>query len=659
MTCSPASAPESKPEVSVAGGKIYRCGPLSYSLRSLLMLFAWLLWGDFCFTLMETVGPSVLPLKLKSLGASNMLMSVIMSTLPSVLNMTVCPWVSFKSDRYRSRWGRRIPFILWSTPFLVLCLGMIGWSETMTPGLQRLVPALGKLAPATVTIALIAFFYVVFQFFNMFVDSVFWFLFNDVVPPQFLGRFMGLFRMVGTGASTIYNYFIFKYAETNMRVILTGGALLFFVGFMLMCLCVKEGPYPPPPDAEAPPKGIAGVIKAFGQQSFSVRFYWYFYLMNAFTAVAGACGLFEVFFNKQMGLTLEQIGKLGAYGGIASLVATYFTAIFVDRWHPLRVSAYSAIFGAVTGFRVWIWLAITLPGTVYFWVSLGGTLVFRFSSVLTNSCGIPLFMRLMPKSLYGQFCSANSIITSLATIAAGLLAGIFMDGMKWCYGGSDFAYRWGFAWAWVFNCCSTVFCCFGYREWRRLGGDEHYRPPAPWTASGFEEVAAEVKTHPSRPRLVMVSMWLSLAGAAINMLLVAVFMFFMWQHHLMRTWAWFLQVFMPVKLLLTAAAWVQLVQVRRDIAQRARGETTRFGVPHHGVLMVNAIQGLIYFTVFWYQTATMIELNLEHELIIFGISSLLSTAATIVGIQIIRWIERDLESRPDAIRPVNVQTSLV
>ena len=36
-----------------------------------MLLFFWLLWGDFCFTLMEQVIPSILPLELRPLGASN------------------------------------------------------------------------------------------------------------------------------------------------------------------------------------------------------------------------------------------------------------------------------------------------------------------------------------------------------------------------------------------------------------------------------------------------------------------------------------------------------------------------------------------------------------------------------------------------------------
>lgn len=51
-------------------GKIFRVGTLTYTKAALFSLFAWLLWGDFCFILMQTAAPSVLQLNLKEMGAS-------------------------------------------------------------------------------------------------------------------------------------------------------------------------------------------------------------------------------------------------------------------------------------------------------------------------------------------------------------------------------------------------------------------------------------------------------------------------------------------------------------------------------------------------------------------------------------------------------------
>ena len=199
--------------------KTSKCGTLEYTKLGLIALFGWLLWGDFCYTIMEAVVPSLVPLKLKSLNCPNWVMGMIMTTVPNVLTMTIAPYISVKSDRCRSRWGRRIPFIFATLPFLCINLLLLGWGEEIANFLRSVIPLLQGWAPATVAIAAIGIFMIMFQFFNLFVNSVFNCLFNDVVPPEHLGKFAGLFRVVGTAAGALYNWFAFQYAATHMQEI--------------------------------------------------------------------------------------------------------------------------------------------------------------------------------------------------------------------------------------------------------------------------------------------------------------------------------------------------------------------------------------------------------------------------------------------------------
>ena len=622
--------------------RAYTAGTLTYTKIGLTALFAWLLWGDFCFTIMNAVVPTVLPLKLKALGASNTMISVILSTLPSILNLTVCPWVSFKSDRHRSRFGRRIPFIVWTLPFLTIALIMLGWSEDISGWLRLAVPALQGFAPNTTAIFLIGSFLVMFQFFNLFVNSVFWYLFNDVVPPQFLGRFMGLFRIAGTAASAMYQWYVFQYAETNMREILSGGALIYFFGFGLMCFMVKEGQYPPITGEEQyKRKGLLTDIKIFAKESFTVRFYWYFFLVGGISRIAYALAMFNIFFSKQMGLTLHQIGKLGAVGGMVGIVATYFTATLVDRWHPLRILTYQKLFTAVMGFSMWIWTLMTLPGELYFWMSMVGTIIAAFDYVLDDAAGIPCLMRILPKSRYGQFSSANAMIRSLATMVAGVVAGVYLDFLKWMCHGSDYAYRWMWTWIWPFNIMAAYCLIRGYQEWKRRGGDAHYRPPAPWDPSGFEEVIDKVKSSVGKPRAVLISLGLGWVCSILNIGLVALFMISMYKMDLMRSFWWHARIFLPIKGITSLLIIWQISSVWRDIRTVEKGGTPKYGIPHHGVILVETATALLQFIVYWIQVKWMIRIGMERELIIFGINTLISTFAhSLVATHILRVVER-------------------
>jgi|GEM_PF-161501 len=624
----------------------FHCGPIAYTKLGLTALFAWLLWGDFCFTLMEGVVPSVLPLKLKALGASNTMMMFVMTTLPGLLNMTVVPWISFKSDRYRSRWGRRLPFILWTMPFVTVSLIMLGYSESIAVAVRGWIPLLQAVAPNTLIIGMIAFFLVVFQFFNMFVNSLFWYLFNDVVPPQFLARFMGLFRIVGTAAGAIYQGFIFRYAESNMREIMVGGALLYFIGFGVMCLFVKEGKYPPPPEEVTyKRKNILADLITFGKESFSTRFYWYFYLNGAISRVCYALGMFGIFFSLQMGLTLDMIGKLSMASGIAGLCATYFMAVLVDRWHPMRIVVYNSVFTALTGFGGWIWVFVTLPPQLYFWLGMGGALIGVFSYTLQDTAGMPLMMRLMPKSRYGQFSSASAMVRSLALIVGGLVASGYMDLLKWWCHGDDYAYRLIWTWTWPFQIINMFMMVAIYREWKRLGGDGNYQPPAPWDPRGYEEVLDQVKSAPLRPRAIMTALYLRLASIVINIVFMVVFTAMMLHSELLLAAWWNKIIFIPITCGLAVMTGWQTFSVWRDVRMVERGQKPRFGVPHHGVFLVAAIQGMLYFPITWLQMIWLIRINMEREIILFGVNGVLTTIAGLGILQVIRWMERDPKPR--------------
>jgi maltose/moltooligosaccharide transporter len=618
----------------------YTTGTLSYTKPALFVLFAWLLWGDFCFMMMETVVPAVVPLKLNALQAPNWVIGLILTTAPGFLNMTLCPWVSFKSDRFRSRWGRRIPFILFTLPFLCASLVLLGLSENIATWLHAAVGPLTGVSPATLTIGLIAIFMFAFKFFDMFVGSVFHCLFNDTVPVEFMGRFMGLFRIVSTAAGALFNVFIFKYSDTHMREIFIGAALLYLIGVGWMCLRVKEGEYPPV-QGEVERSGLLGDVKTYGKESFSHRLYLQSYLTQAFSVMAAGSGVFLVFFYREMGLSLEQIGWLAGLGGVAGMVATLLAASFVDRWHPLRIMTYLALFTAVTGFVNWVWIPVTLPGQLFFWLGIGTTVTAAFSGALGGISSYTMLMRIYPQSRYAQFCSARAVVVSLANILAGFAVGLFLDGIKSFWPGGGFCYRWLFLWSWPFTIAAAAIMIALYREWRKLGGDMHYRPPAPWNADGKDEMGREEGFNILlRPRLTMLSLHLFTAGFALTLLLTPVFCLIMQRHGLIEASRWYLIGFVPGMSLLFVL-WLWLVRaVRRDVDECVAGRVPRLGIPHYGILMVLGIQSLIAFPIYWMQILWTSELDMQRELLFFAGANILSSAAILIFVQVLRWVER-------------------
>ena len=471
------------------GEKTYRCGTLTYTTRGLVLLFAWMLWGDFCFSLMESVVPSVLPLKLQNLHSNNALIGFIMTTLPAVFNLTITPAVSFKSDRHRGRWGRRLPFILATMPFLTLSLLLIGFSDPLGKWLYGRFFAGGAAGETQVVIVLLAVFAALFDLFNMFVNTVYWYLFNDVVPHEWMGRFMGWFRVVGTLSTMLYNFFIFQFALSHMQFIFLGAALLYFFGFGLMCLRVKEGEYPKP-EGEGPPpgflEGLARDVRLFARECFTSRYYWYIFLTYSFSVFAGCISVFGIFGARSMGLSLDQIGKMAAIGAFTTPICFLFAGAFVDRWHSVRVAAYIAAFGVFcTESGGWIWLLVDKPSPLlFFWLSATAGTLFAPVGALNDTAGMTRLMMLLPLDRFGEFSGAMCLVRAVAIILGGVSAGAFIDHFgRHFFPSGDFVYRLNFLWFAPFSAIAFYFHYKTYRVWKRLGGKAYAAPSADFQVS--------------------------------------------------------------------------------------------------------------------------------------------------------------------------------
>ena len=95
---------------------------------------------------------------------------------------------------------------------------------------------------------------------------------------------------------------------------------------------------------------------------------------------------------------------------------------------------------------------------------------------------LPTLMTLFPKSRYGQFCSANALVRSVALIIGGLACGVFLDFTKTLNPDPNYCYRFLPVWNFAFQGCSAVLLYFLYRQWKKLGGKEGFQPPVNATA---------------------------------------------------------------------------------------------------------------------------------------------------------------------------------
>jgi MFS family permease len=460
--------------------KIYRCGTLTYTKRHLVILFFWLIWGDVCYTLMEGVLPSIMPLKFKELGASGLEMGLILGTVPSLVYSVLNPIISFKSDRFRSRFGRRMPFIILSLPILVAGLTVLGFGDKLGFWLHsHLGETISHLSPATFAIWFIGIIMVIFTFFNTFVTSTFWYLFNDVVPEHLLARFMSWFRIVGLLSVSFYSFLIFPHSTTHYTAIMIGAAALYLIGFGLMCCFVREGEYPPPAPYVGGRHGPLAAMETYFKESLTIKHYWFQWSASITGAISGSMVTFMVFFYLTVGLSMQQIGILNGCIGFVTAIMVLGTGWLADRYHPIRVVIGASILGTL----------IIAPLNVGVWIFLRPAPEYAFLVVMLITMGLtvpcqagwamgdpPLLMRLFPRSNYGQFCSVNALWRACGAIIGGLAAGGFLDLIGKLVGKEE-AYRYIPLWNLFFTIPGLYFNILLYRSWKKLGGDENYIPP--------------------------------------------------------------------------------------------------------------------------------------------------------------------------------------
>lgn len=449
--------PEEKPQ------KTYSIGTLKYTKAGLVIMFCWLLWGDFMFQLMEMVEPRILPVLLKNHGATNQEIMFIAGSIMLALNTVMNPFISYNSDRTRTRWGRRRPYIIFTTPFVVLFLALTPFAPEILEFLNKSInfSSLLSWSPVSPIIVLFGLLVVMYQIFNLFVASVYYYLIRDVVPTEFIGRFRSLFAIVATISGLFFNYFIFGFSETHYKEIFVGIAILYGIAIIVMCWKVKEGEYPPP-SVEKHDKWWSGIIN-FIVESYGKMHYWWIFLTYSCIVAAGCSGMLAVFmFKDEFGYSMDQYGKLCAYTGVLSVALMYFGGILIDRWGSHKSLMLGLGSSAIIQFTSYFFM--TDYWSVFWWA-----MVQAVPNAVMGVAFSKLVIDMFPQERFGQFSSAQALISSSVGVIMNFTVGYVADWL----GSIKFIILWtGF-----FRAAAFVLLIVVFIKWIKLGGKKSYVAP--------------------------------------------------------------------------------------------------------------------------------------------------------------------------------------
>lgn len=442
----------------------WRVGSLVYTTGGLIALFCWLLWGDFGFFLKERAVQPTLQVLLKSFGASSFLLALLVSSLPQAMALVLMPIIGYRSDRYRSRWGRRIPFLALSVPLAFTAMVGLAFSPALGDLLHRL---LGGASPGTgpLIIGCLGFFWFGFEFSSLIGSCLFHGLITDVVPQVVIGRFYAMFRIVGLLGNMVFAAFLLGHVEEYYFFIFLGIAVVYGLSFSLMCWRVKEGVYPPPPPPD--PESVGKTRRAlmtYLREAFSHPYYrWIFLAVSLGYVMTWPISLFVYAYAPTVGMDLGTLGKYQTAQLFISILQAYPLGWMVDRFHALRVNLATLVllFAASLWAFFYVHNALTLGIAVILVGTLGGSWVTTM---------LPLGPTLFPKERFATMNSAMAICYSVSQMIIAPVSGILLDWM-------DNDYRYMYYWAALMTAATFLAMLMVYRRFRALGGPENYQAP--------------------------------------------------------------------------------------------------------------------------------------------------------------------------------------
>jgi MFS family permease len=448
--------------------KVYQIGTLRYTLRSLFILALWLLWGDFAYSFFESIFSPFIPLYLKDFNASNKLIGIMTGSIAGFVNVFLLPNISQASDRYRSRFGRRIPFLVAVTPLVVISLIAIGFVPEIAAWFQSRI--LVHIAPAfsenALILTLLCGFVVCYHVFNMVLVNGYTWLLRDVVPLELMARFLGWFRMVGIASSCVFLWYVFPHLMTDRKTVFLCAGLFYLVAFLVMCLNVKEGDYPPPTPKEDRP----GLLKSFAlyfQQCLTLPIYRNYIIAWVLIVAASTCSqpFSLLFVTHTLNIDMTSLGRIFAVGSAVNFVVLLPMGWVCDKFNSLRVAIIAMSLLVLLSVLSALFIHDRTTYVIFYFAGILPSVAWSIGSMAAS-------MNLFPEKMFGEFSAALNVFG-----CGGLILGNFLMGEVIDLAQSN--YRVTFVWSATLFALALYPLILVYRDWKKHGGEHNYIAPLP------------------------------------------------------------------------------------------------------------------------------------------------------------------------------------
>jgi MFS family permease len=451
----------------------FTVGTLRYTKRALLTVCGWLLAADIGLAFRARALGPMIQLLLKGMGASNTLIAST-HTIGSALSLIFNPIVASYSDRTRTRWGRRLPFIFVTVPILTVTMAMMGFS----PQLGRLLHAsLGAWSPGEKASGLIAFIaiFIVYDLAAIVQGRTWGGLINDIVPHKVLGRFAAAARIISLSAGIIFNQFLLAHVGTYQLTAFIVLSAIYGSTMIVLALFIREGEYPPPPP-RPPSRGVMHAwyaTLAFIKDCYGNPYYRWVMIMLCIDDIAfNAVNQFSLLHAQSLKMNLQTYGTCLSIQYLIALPLAYPIGMLADKFHPFRVSA---VFLFMYGIAA-VWSGFYIHNTTTFVI---GFMLHGIFATSYNTAAATMGNRLLARSRFLILAAGQGIVGTVVGMIVTPLLGVLLDftSTQAPDGTIVSEYRYTYLVGAGYVVLGVPLYFIVYRKFKALGGPDHYVAP--------------------------------------------------------------------------------------------------------------------------------------------------------------------------------------
>lgn len=360
--------------------------------------------------------PDLVKVKLGVVSEDTLLLNLLFGAIPALIAMVFGPMLGSWSDRTRTRFGRRIPFLLVCIPFLYVSILGIAYSESIGDAVWLWSGRRESDRHACIVACLCAC-WILYEVFTVSTNALWLALINDTVPRRMIGRFFGMFRIISLSVGAIFFYAIFiDEMQSATRTVLVTIATLHALGFLVVCFVVKEPPCDPP--VPSPRRHLLSAYRPGETLDRS-------HLQLFFALAIGTVCVLPVNINSiaalpQFDVDHTSYGRAIAIAYSISIVLALPIGWLADKLHPLRVG-----YGVLILYAVCMLAAFSFVGSrmsFLVWLVVHSVLAGAF---LTGTAS--LLPAVLAHQHFSELAAISASVTALMTVIFTMtLAGILV-----------------------------------------------------------------------------------------------------------------------------------------------------------------------------------------------------------------------------------------